>query len=264
MSEPTRMTAPSGGSKDVKIERFDQIPPGPLAELAARYGVGFLKYEDKDGLNNWLHGYPWSWSYRAMIGHANAFWAGEDVDPATYAGTDNESPYDENGDPRPGVQHLAAVAWHAFALLEWMETHPENDDRVSTIKARIAAGLAGNEDAKPMVINFDDIVPWDPERIEEIRRILGGKAHVGTVTVTDAPLETISLATGVPADELVHQYGLELDDHVRVTLDDGRVIDDGVIAGIRKVNGWVRYDVTYGVTGWARLTFVRPDQLTLK
>lgn len=136
MSEPTRMTAESGGSKDLKIERYDQIPTGPLAELAARFGIGALKYEQKEGLDNWRHGYPWSWSYRALIGHANDFWGGEDVDPGTYVGTDNDSPFDKNGDRRPGVLHLAAVAWHALVMIDWLETHPEYDDRPSTVIER--------------------------------------------------------------------------------------------------------------------------------
>lgn len=165
MSEPTRATGATGGSKDLKIERYDQIPTGPLAELAARYGIGHLKYADKDGLNNWRHGYPWSWSYRALIGHANAFWAGEDVDEATYVGTDDESAYDENGDPRPGVMHLAAVAWHALAMLEWLETHPDNDDRVSTVKARLTAGLSPVEDDQEPY----RIYVAAPERIKEIQ-----------------------------------------------------------------------------------------------
>jgi hypothetical protein len=199
MSEPTRMTAESGGSKDLKIERYDQIPPSPLAELAARYGVGNLKYKDKDGLNNWHWGYPWSWSYRALIGHANAFWAGEDVDEATYVGTDNESPYDENGDPRPGVMHLAAVAWHAFALLEWMETFPENDDRVSTIKARLTAGLSPVEDMQPYA---------DPERIEEIQDEINKIAKKNKIQQAIAA----GIVTYGVGDGVIGEFAPEIDD----------------------------------------------------
>lgn len=75
--------------------------------MARHYGRGAEKYED----NNWRRGYEWSLSYAALQRHATAFWGGEDVDPET------------------GSHHLAAVAFHAFAMMEWGRTHPEMDDR---------------------------------------------------------------------------------------------------------------------------------------
>lgn len=68
---------------------------------------------------NWQKGYAWSLSFAAMQRHAWAFWSGEDIIPQNAAGDD----------PTAGVPHLTAVAWHAFALLEWMTTHTELDDR---------------------------------------------------------------------------------------------------------------------------------------
>jgi hypothetical protein len=50
-------------------------------------------------------------SFAAMMRHAFAFWGGEDIDP------ENDSP------------HLAAVVFHAFALMEYGRTHPEKDNR---------------------------------------------------------------------------------------------------------------------------------------
>lgn len=97
----------TGGEKGSKLERFDLIPTGPLTALARHYGLGSRKYEDR----NWERGYDWSLSFAAMQRHAWAFWGGEDLDPET------------------GDSHLAAVAWHAFALMEWATTHPELDDR---------------------------------------------------------------------------------------------------------------------------------------
>lgn len=97
----------TGGEKELKEERYSLIPPGPLRELARVYGRGAKKYSER----NWEKSYPWSWSYDALLRHAQAFWGGEDVDPET------------------GLYHLAQVAWHAFALLEWQRTHPEKDDR---------------------------------------------------------------------------------------------------------------------------------------
>lgn len=97
----------TGAQKASKLERYDLIPTGPLEKLARHYGVGALKYPAR----NWEGGYAWSLTYAALQRHANQFWSGEDIDPET------------------GSPHLAAVAWHAFALLEYMQTHPEKDDR---------------------------------------------------------------------------------------------------------------------------------------
>jgi len=100
----------TGGEKGMKPERFDLIPALPLLQLAEVYGRSvkpFGRYE----VNNWRRGYSWSLSYAAMQRHANAFWSGQDKDVS-------------------GCYHLAHVAWHAFALLEFIRTHPELDDRV--------------------------------------------------------------------------------------------------------------------------------------
>jgi hypothetical protein len=75
--------------------------------LARLYGRGAAKY----AAHNWRRGYPWSLSFAALQRHAWAFWNGEDIDAEM------------------GLPHLAAVAFHAFALLEFMESHPSFDDR---------------------------------------------------------------------------------------------------------------------------------------
>lgn len=100
----------TGGRKEVKLERFDLVPIGPLTELARHYGRGALKYADR----NWELGYPWALSYASLVRHLTQWWAGEDVDPET------------------GSSHMVAVAWHAFALLEFINTHPEMDNRPTT------------------------------------------------------------------------------------------------------------------------------------
>lgn len=113
MGSEVRITnALTGGQKGQKDERYDLIPVGPLRQLARHYGVGARKYDD----HNWRRGYDWSLSYAALQRHAQAFWSGEDTD-------------EETGSP-----HLAAVAFHAFALLEWATTHPELDDRYEEAK----------------------------------------------------------------------------------------------------------------------------------
>ncbi len=102
-----RTVSSSGGEKGTKDERFDLLPVEALAKLARHYGIGARKYAD----HNWRKGYEWSKPYAALQRHATQFWGGEDID-------------EETGSP-----HMAAVAFHALALLVFMEEHPEYDDR---------------------------------------------------------------------------------------------------------------------------------------
>lgn len=97
----------TGGQKGTKLARFELLPAGPLTELAEHYGRGSQKYEDR----NWERGYDWSLSFGALMRHAWAFWSGEDIDAET------------------GSKHIIAVAWHALALAEFMQTHPDLDNR---------------------------------------------------------------------------------------------------------------------------------------
>lgn len=109
----------TGARKGTKLTRYDLIPAEPLRLLAEHYGKGAEKYTERnpdgsvayEGARNWEKGYEWSKSFAAMQRHAWQFWSGEDID-------------EETGSP-----HLAAVAWHAFAMLEWATTHPDFDDR---------------------------------------------------------------------------------------------------------------------------------------
>lgn len=118
MAEVRTTNETTGGQKGVKLERFDLIPVRPLIAVARLYGTGAQKYEPR----NWEKGYEWSKSFGAMQRHAWAFWGGEDLIPQNEAGDD----------PTAGMPHMAAVAWHAFAMLEWPLTHPELDDRPKT------------------------------------------------------------------------------------------------------------------------------------
>lgn len=122
----------TGAQKAGNDERHDLVPVGPKRELATHYGVGSKKYADR----NWELGYEWSKSYAALTRHLVQFWGGEDIDPET------------------GSKHIIAVAWHAFALAEFMETHPEFDNRPTTITPT----------AKPVDSNR-----WSLEAIEKLR-----------------------------------------------------------------------------------------------
>lgn len=87
--------------------RFDLIPPGPLQELARVYTVGMRKYNAR----NWESGMEWGRFFAALQRHTWAWWGGEDLDP------------------EDGVHHLAHAAFCCLALLEYVKTHPELDDR---------------------------------------------------------------------------------------------------------------------------------------
>lgn len=108
-SDEVRVVDPdTGGAKGQKLARFDLIPAGPLTHVAEHYGKGAAKYgEDR----NWEKGYAWSLSFGALMRHAWAFWNREDIDPDTQS------------------HHMAAVVFHALALMQFGETHPGKDDR---------------------------------------------------------------------------------------------------------------------------------------
>jgi hypothetical protein len=106
--EETRITNPAtGGQKGSNLCRMDLIPAKPLWKVGELYGRGCAKYSAR----NWELGYAWSLSFAAMMRHAWQFWGGEK--------TDSETKCD----------HLASVVFHAMALMEFCETHPELDDR---------------------------------------------------------------------------------------------------------------------------------------
>lgn len=94
--------------KDDGKPRFDLIPPEALEALAHLYRIGAEKYRPR----GWEEGMDWGRIYRAMIGHANKWWAGE-----TY-------------DQIDGQHHLSSVAWCAFALFTYeMVSARGKDDR---------------------------------------------------------------------------------------------------------------------------------------
>lgn len=129
-----RTTSSTGGQKGVKPARFDLIPIGPLTELAKLYGYGATKYADR----NWEKGYEFSKSYAALMRHLTQWWEGEDVDPEHF------------------LSHLSSVVFHAFAMMEWINTHPEFDDRPKPPLEEIQNGVyqprwADSPDAHPVL-----------------------------------------------------------------------------------------------------------------
>jgi len=111
MHGEVRITDPdTGGQKGSKLARFDLIPPRPLWKLAEHYGAGAAKYSER----NWELGYDWKLSFAAMQRHSWAFWNEAELDGSPYEGDE---------------YHLAAIAFHAFALQQFTQTHPEKDTR---------------------------------------------------------------------------------------------------------------------------------------
>nr|QOL00358.1 hypothetical protein [uncultured organism] len=90
-----RTTSQTGGDKGVKPARFDLLPTYPLEQIAEHFGRGASKY----AAHNWRRGYELSKSYAALQRHAWSWWAGNEVDA-------------------DGWPHLAAVGFHALALLQ--------------------------------------------------------------------------------------------------------------------------------------------------
>lgn len=94
----------SGASRSADSEhvRFDLIPPRPHTRLAQRYAMGAKNHGD----NNWRNGMPVSDIVNHLERHLNLFKARDTSD-----------------------DHAAAIAWGAYALMEFELTHPEMDDR---------------------------------------------------------------------------------------------------------------------------------------
>lgn len=96
----------TGGKKNMRITRYDLLPPEALAEIAACFGVGEEKYPSTEtGVPNWLLGMPWSWHVRALETHIQKWRSGVD--------------FDEDD----GIHHLA----HAATLLMFLMTYSARD-----------------------------------------------------------------------------------------------------------------------------------------
>lgn len=104
------MVSHTGGVKGAKPEAYHLLPFDSLAAVARVYNMGAEKYEP----HNWRRGYPWSLSFSAAMRHMAAFWEGEDLDA-------------ESGEP-----HVAHAVFHMLALLAYMKSQREFDDRPTT------------------------------------------------------------------------------------------------------------------------------------
>ena len=80
---------------------YELLPPEPIRRLAVHYERGAKKYAPR----NWEKGLPWSRCIRSLLRHAFQWLAGDRSE-----------------------DHLAAVCWNAFALMEYEKSYPDGDD----------------------------------------------------------------------------------------------------------------------------------------
>ena len=130
----------TGGAKGQKPERMDLIPVFPLQELSRVYGYGAKKYDD----SNWRLGYDWGLSYAALMRHLTQFWGGESYDQESR------------------VHHLASVAFHAFALMEFDHEGIGKDTRWKSKKVSLAMGQSAPQSSTTTHENSSEISSYQP------------------------------------------------------------------------------------------------------
>jgi hypothetical protein len=112
----TRVTDPrTGGQKGSKPQRLSFVPMDLILRYVAPH---YVKGAEKYARDNWRKGYDWSLSFDAMQRHLEAFWYQR-----------------QSLDEETGTHHLAAVVFHALALLWFQQERPELDDRPSIAAA---------------------------------------------------------------------------------------------------------------------------------
>lgn len=109
MSTEERTISATGGEKGRKLAELGSVDPIALLRLAEVSGFGARKY----AAFNYLKGYDWALSMNALQRHALAFWSGEDFDEES------------------GLPHIAHAAWHALALVSFLERGVGTDTRPS-------------------------------------------------------------------------------------------------------------------------------------
>lgn len=120
MEETIITDSQTGGKKGAKLARFDLIPPDALWQVAEHYGRGASKYIDR----NWELGVDWSLNFSALMRHAWAFWNGSSLDAET------------------DTHHLAAVVFHAFALMTFERYGLGTDSRSTIVADDLRARIA--------------------------------------------------------------------------------------------------------------------------
>lgn len=127
MSEPKREmnVSPTGGLRDNRGKFRLSLVPSQLEEAVAE--VIFKSSKEGGGkypMHNWRKGLPWSEVAESAIRHLKAF-----------------AQRGEDHDKESGLHHLKHAACNIAFLLEYLETHPELDDRYKRISALTTAEL---------------------------------------------------------------------------------------------------------------------------
>lgn len=131
-SGEVRAVSKTGGAKGTKPAQYALIPTWPLRALAVLFGKGNSKYPKPDGTlggpdeQNWMKGYPWSYSISASMRHLEDWREGEKETP--------QNPPGEPQDPTAGTHPLISVAWHCFTLYTFEKFGLGTDDRVKAPK----------------------------------------------------------------------------------------------------------------------------------
>jgi len=107
--------------------RLDLVPCELTVAVATVMAYGAEKYDE----HNWRKGLVWSRVYAAAQRHLTAWWAGDE--------TDNES----------GINHVAHAACCLAFLLNYMEQHPELDDRYRAQKKPAASEETASRTEQP-------------------------------------------------------------------------------------------------------------------
>jgi hypothetical protein len=154
------------------------VPTSATFALAEILESGKAKY----GPRNWEQGIAWSRVYASAIRHLLRWFNGEDLDPES------------------GRSHLKHALCNVAFLVEYLETHPELDDRpkcqtaksteikpltaqtVSTIQNVNVTPTSDIAAAKSMNLTVDDILELD-------------KAHIRVVSEPKDRIQSPALAT---------------------------------------------------------------------
>lgn len=99
--------------------KLDLVPVAPIIAVGSVLTFGAEKY----GADNWRKGLAWSRCYAAALRHLFAWCDREDLDPES------------------GLNHIDHALCELFFLREFINTHPELDDRP---KKYISAQDAGD------------------------------------------------------------------------------------------------------------------------